>query len=113
MRYVLAYIIYLLAFTVFVWAIEAVFILFAVIFRNRSFINFISGATLIISYIYQFVLTIGAFFWLWSAVGLLFAIIISIFLGGIFYGLFSAVFGVIIRVPVVWLMSWADGRIPE
>jgi len=113
MEYVKIYLLSLLIFTVSVWAFEAIFIIFAVIFRNKSFINFITAATIIISNIYQFVLTVGVFMWLWNSLGIILAIIISIFFGGIVYGLLSGVFGFIIRLPVIWLINWAEEKLPE
>lgn len=113
MNYVLAYFIVVLGFAVLVWVIEALFIFFAVIFKNRAFINFISSAAIVISYIYQFILSIGAFFWLWSVTNLIVAILVSLFLGGIFYGLMSGIFGAIIRLPMMFLLAWADERVPE
>lgn len=113
MRYLLAYIIVVFGFAVVVWALEAIFIVFAVIFKNRVFINFVTSAVLIISSIYQFILTVGAFFWLWNVTNLIVAILVSLFLGGIFYGLFAGIFVLIIRLPVVFLMAWADNKVPE
>ncbi len=113
MKYLLAYIVLLVVFAVVVWALEAVFILFAVVFKNRAFINFVTSAVFIISYIYQFILALGAFFWLLSVTNLIIALLVSFFLGGIFYGLMSGVFGAIIRLPVVFLVTWADSKVPE
>ncbi len=113
MSYLIAYVILVLLFAAVVWALEAIFILFAVIFKNRAFINFVTSAVFIISYIYQFILAVGAFFWLWSVTNLIIALLVSFFLGGIFYGLMSGVFGAIIRLPVAFLVAWADGRVPE
>ncbi len=113
MNFLLAYLLIVIMFAVVVWVLESFFIVFAVIFKNRAFINFISSAILIISYIYQFLLTLGAFFWLLRETNLLIALLVSFFLGGIFYGLLSGVFGAIIRLPVVLLMAWADSKVPE
>lgn len=113
MNVVLAYLLYLLIFTILVWALEAVFIVFAVIFKNRSFINFVTTAVLVISYIYQLLLAIAAFIWLIQVTNLIIALLVSFFLGGIFYGLLSGVFGMIIRLPVIFLMTWAEDKVPE
>jgi hypothetical protein len=113
MSLIVGYLLGLLVFTIIVWAIEAIFIVFAIIFKNRTFINFVSTSTLIISYIYQLLLALVAFIWLASVTNLLVAILVSIFLGGIFYGLLSGVFGAIIRLPMFLLLAWADEKMPE
>jgi hypothetical protein len=113
MNYALAYILFVLGFAVLVWVVEILFIFFAVIFKNRTFIKVISSAVIIISYIYQLILSIGAFFWLWSVTNLFVAILVSLFLGGIFYGLMSGVFGAIMRLPMIFLLVWADEKVPE
>lgn len=113
MQFIFTYLLGLLGFTLIVWALEAIFIVFAAIFRNRAFINFVTISILIISYIYQVLLAIGAFIWLLQITNLIIAILVSIFLGSLFYGIFAGIFGFIIRLPAMLLMAWAEDKIPE
>lgn len=105
------YFIGLLIFTLSIWAFELVWIVFAVILKNRRFISFLSVMSSIVTGIYGILLCIGAFIWLVNVTNFIVAVILAFLFGGIIFSI-AALPATLANLPFQLLAVWAEEKIP-